>query len=111
MGGRDGRMMCISDFPMDAGLQDQFPRRQEICAYYEAYVHHFELAQYIRFGTKVISVSREASCWAVRVSTNEDQQEDLRFDAVFVCTGQFREPEIPQFPTTMSFKGSISHAS
>lgn len=104
-----GRMMCVSDFPIDAGLQDDFPRRQDICSYYEAYVRHFDLAQYIRHGTEVISVSRQASNWAVTV-IQDGQEEHLLFDAVFVCTGQFSQPVFPELPPANIFKGTISHS-
>lgn len=106
-----GSMMCISDYPLDAKLHGCFPYRQDICDYYESYISHFELDDFVVFGTTVISVHREDSQWIVHTSDASGTRETHLFDAVFLCTGQFKEPKFPPLPSAEAFCGTISHSS
>lgn len=106
-----GAMMCISDYPLDANLYGRFPYRQDICDYYESYIHHFELEKFISFGSTVTDIQRLESQWAVNVKSSDGSCESHLFDAIFICTGQFKEPKFPSLPNADVFRGRLSHSS
>jgi len=107
-----GVMMCISDFPLSSELQGAFPRRHDICDYYEAYVRRFALDKHICFEKEVVVVDRQGTEWVVTVrDQREGRLERYTFDAVFVCTGQFKTPLMPRLPGAESFQGGLYHSS
>lgn len=105
-----GSMMCISDYPLDRNLYGHFPRRQDICNYYEAYAGRFDVVKHIKFETCVVAVRREPHHWIVTTSCRGAIQQSL-FDAVFICTGQFGEPAAPTLAGSNTFIGRILHSS
>ncbi|MEA2480185.1 MAG: hypothetical protein QOJ07_2107 [Thermoleophilaceae bacterium] len=100
--------MQYSDFPMPRTYPD-FPRHDQIAAYFDSYVDHFGFRDKIRFETGVDHVSRRADgVFEVRIATGEK----LEYDSVIVCNGHHwdaRMPE-PSFPGADSFRGDQIHS-
>ena len=100
--------MQYSDFPMPADYPD-FPRHDQIAAYFDQYVDHFGFRDRIRFDTGVERAERRADgTWDVSAEGGETK----RFDMLLVANGHHwdkRWPE-PAFPGTDEFQGQILHA-
>lgn len=113
-------MMCFSDFP----IPKEFPpymHNTHVIQYLRLYVKHFGLEKYIRFGCKVLTVSRSENFetsgkWKVETRpcmTCEKEYESAQveyFDAVMVCTGHHREPSWPTFTGMDIFEGVQIHS-
>jgi dimethylaniline monooxygenase (N-oxide forming) len=100
--------MAYSDFPMPSDYPD-FPRHDQIAAYFDAYVDHFGFRDRIRFENGVERAERRADgTW--ELSTQDGQTR--RFDMLLVANGHHwdrRWPE-PAFPGTEDFEGRVMHA-
>jgi dimethylaniline monooxygenase (N-oxide forming) len=100
--------MQYSDYPMPASYPD-FPRHDQIAAYFDDYVDHFGIRDRIRFETGVERAERlPDGGW--ELTTEHGAAE--RFDMLLVANGHHwdrRMPE-PAFPGTESFQGEILHA-
>ncbi|KAM3620617.1 uncharacterized protein V6R79_025956 [Siganus canaliculatus] len=109
-------MMCYSDFPMPAEYPN-YMHNSMLLQYYRLYAEHFHLLKYIRFQTKVTSVTQRpdfsvSGQWDV-VTMNEDGEEERHvFDAVMVCSGHYINPAFPlsDFPGHETFTGRCSHS-
>jgi cation diffusion facilitator CzcD-associated flavoprotein CzcO len=101
--------MQFADFPMPASYPD-FPRHDQIAAYFEQYVDHFGFRDRIRFETKVEHARRlDDGTWELRI---EGQDAPERYDMLLVANGHHwdkRWPE-PAFPGADTFKGVQLHA-
>ena len=64
----------------------EFYRGPEFGDYLEAFADHFRLKERVRFGAEVRHIAREGNHWHLRVAEN-GREENLQFDAVFLCTG------------------------
>lgn len=109
-------MMSYSDFPVPKHFPVFMPRRY-VLEYFRLYAANFDLLPYIRFQTKVISITQspdymETGAWIVAYNnfgkTNEVLQE--RFDGVMVCTGHHAYPYLPKFTDHHLFQGPIIHS-
>lgn len=108
-------MMCFSDFP----IPDDYPNymhNSKIMNYFRLYAKHFDLLKYIRFRTKVCSVTKRpdfasSGQWDVAVET-DGKQESSVFDAIMVCTGHHTHAHLPlnTFPGIEKFKGRYFHS-
>jgi dimethylaniline monooxygenase (N-oxide forming) len=100
--------MAYSDFPMPADYPD-FPRHDQIAAYFDRYVDHFGFRDRIRFDTGVERAERlPDGGWELSTDTGETK----RFDSLLVANGHHwdkRWPE-PAFPGTDDFRGQLMHA-
>jgi len=79
------------------------------------YADHFQLRQYIRFETEVVSVEQQldgGGRWSVttRKITNHRGSETEVFDAVMVCVGINSKRAMPSFDRQDEFKGQLIHA-
>jgi cation diffusion facilitator CzcD-associated flavoprotein CzcO len=100
--------MEYADFPMPKSYPD-FPRHDQIAAYFDSYVDHFGFRGRIRFKTGVEHVSRRADgVFEVRLSTGET----VEYDAVVVANGHHWNPRMPEppFPGADSFEGEQIHS-
>ena len=98
----------FSDFPMPEDYPD-FPRHDQIAAYFDAYVDHFGFREQIRFRTGVEHVGRRPDgVFEVRIATGET----LEYDAVAVANGHHWNPRWPEppFPGTDTFRGEQLHS-
>ncbi|KAJ7338704.1 hypothetical protein JRQ81_012606 [Phrynocephalus forsythii] len=108
-------MMCFSDYP----IPDDFPNymhNSKILDYFRMYAKHFDLLKYIRFRTKVCSITKHADFshngkWDV-VTETDGKQDSSVFDAILVCTGHHTYPHMPldSFPGITKFKGRYFHS-
>jgi NADPH-dependent 2,4-dienoyl-CoA reductase/sulfur reductase-like enzyme len=100
--------MEYADFPMPRDLPD-YPRHDQIAAYFDAYVDHFGVRDRIRFETTVEHAERLAGGgWELTLGDGSRE----RFDALLVANGHHwnkRWPE-PAFPGADTFSGVQMHA-
>jgi dimethylaniline monooxygenase (N-oxide forming) len=99
--------MEYSDFPMPKSYPD-YPRHDQIAAYFDAYVDRFGLRDRIRFQTKVERAERTEGGWTLTLDDGTVE----RFDALLVANGHHwdaRWPE-PAFPGAETFEGVQMHA-
>ncbi|MBA3947869.1 MAG: NAD(P)-binding domain-containing protein [Herpetosiphonaceae bacterium] len=100
---------AFSDFPFPAHLPD-FPPRSEMLRYLDDYADHFHVREHIRFATELVKVTPAgAGRWLV-ASRSPDGNNVESFDAVFVCSGVFRDPILPSLPGAETFTGTILHS-
>jgi NADPH-dependent 2,4-dienoyl-CoA reductase/sulfur reductase-like enzyme len=98
--------MEFSDFPMPDDLPD-FARHDQIAAYFDAYVDHFEFRDAITFRTGVSAVERRADgVFEVRLSTGESRE----YDAVCVANGHHWDPRWPEPAFPGEFDGEQIHS-
>ena len=100
--------MEYSDFPMPQDYPD-YPRHDQIAAYFEDYVRHFGVDNRIRFQTRIERAERRPDgVWEL---TLHDGTTD-RFDALVVANGHHWNPRWPEpaFPGSDSFAGVQMHA-
>jgi dimethylaniline monooxygenase (N-oxide forming) len=100
--------MEYADFPMPKHYPD-FPRHDQIAAYFDDYVNHFGFRDSIRFETGVEHVDpREDGRFDVRLSTGEE----LVYSHVIVANGHHWDPRWPEpaFPGSEDFEGEQLHA-
>ena len=102
--------MEYADFPMPRSLPD-FPRHDQIAAYFDSYVDHFGFRDKIHFETAVEHVApREGG--GFDVSTSLDENGPRAYDHVIVANGHhwdMRWPE-PAFPGSEDFAGKQIHS-
>ncbi|OHF03118.1 thiol-specific monooxygenase [Colletotrichum orchidophilum] len=109
-------LMNYSDtkFPSDASL---FPSHQTVKKYLEDYAK--ELKPIISLSTQILSVRKSSSdkevYWEIESrDLKTDETSKARFDAVFVASGHYNDPFIPDIPGLADFDkahpGSISHS-
>lgn len=108
--------MAFSDFPAEEKDRVFWSARQYI-AYLYRYAKHFEILDRFRFNTRVVSIVREADDTRAlghryRVTLSSSSREEI-FDAVVVCTGVNRLPNVPSFQGRDAFErsgGQIVHS-
>jgi cation diffusion facilitator CzcD-associated flavoprotein CzcO len=98
--------MEYSDFPMPKSFPD-FPRHDQIAAYFDAYVDHFGFRDRIAFETGVRHARRDDDgVWEVELDTGETR----RYDALLVANGHHWDPRWPEPPFPGEFAGRQMHA-
>jgi hypothetical protein len=91
-------------FPMPADYPD-FPSKNQMCAYFQAYAKHNDLYKNIYFNTKVIYCRPiENNHWEVSLHTGEKKI----YDTVILCNGHHWAKRFPTFEGT--FKGEYIHS-
>ncbi|XP_029028444.1 uncharacterized protein LOC114868939 isoform X2 [Betta splendens] len=105
-------VMMFPDFPFDSGLNSFLPH-QEVQRYLESYCLSHDIRPHIRFSVMVENVKpvdEERARWEVTSSDLSGCQKTELFDAVFVCSGHYSEPHIPEIPGLENFKGQVLHS-
>jgi dimethylaniline monooxygenase (N-oxide forming) len=98
--------MEYSDFPMPKSFPD-FPRHDQIAAYFDAYVDHFGFRNRLAFETGVRRARRDdGGVWEVELDTGESR----RYDALLVANGHHWDPRWPEPPFPGEFAGRQMHA-
>ena len=100
--------MEYSDHPMPESYPD-YPRHDQIAAYFDDYVDHFGIRDRIRFETKVEHAGRaEDGTWTITASDGTVE----RYDALLVANGHHWDPRWPEpaFPGSEGFQGEQMHA-
>jgi dimethylaniline monooxygenase (N-oxide forming) len=99
---------AFSDFPMSDNLPN-FPRHDQVAAYFDAYVDHFGFRDKITFETGVRHVDRCANkAFEVSLTTGEVRQ----YDAVCIANGHHWDPHWPDpgFRGAETFTGEQMHS-
>ncbi|XP_043859052.1 flavin-containing monooxygenase 5-like [Dromiciops gliroides] len=108
-------MTSYSDYP----YPDHYPNflhNSKIMNYLKMYAKHFDLLKYIHFLSKVSSIRKcsdfcSTGQWIVVVETDK-KQESYIFDGIMICSGQYRDPNLPleSFPGIKKFIGTYFHS-
>ncbi|WP_230537361.1 flavin-containing monooxygenase [Teredinibacter turnerae] len=82
---------------------------------YLEYLHDFadkySLKKFVRFKTEVLRISPlDSETWEVEFRNSAGEIKSEYFDAVAICSGKFRNPNIPNINGLDQFKGSIHHS-
>jgi cation diffusion facilitator CzcD-associated flavoprotein CzcO len=85
---------AFSDFPPPSA-QPMFPSAGQVHAYLRAYAERFGVAERVRTGARVTSVSRAGAGWRVAWSDRAGGAEEGTFAAVAVASGRFAQPGFP----------------
>lgn len=103
--------MSFSDFPMDPSQYPQsYMRHDRVAGYLNEYTDHFALRKAIVFGSRVVECKHTADeMWRVKY-VKDGKEITVTCNAVFVCTGRFVHPKVPEFPGLGSFKGDFTHS-
>lgn len=98
-------LYCFSFAPYD--WSRTHVRRDELQAYVDHLVEHFDLAPHFRFGRTITTLTwdEEAQGWLVGGADGEE----YRFDAVVSAVGMFSAPRVPQVPGMEAFAGTVLH--
>ncbi|XP_070699405.1 uncharacterized protein [Pempheris klunzingeri] len=111
-------VMMFPDFPFDPQLNSFLPH-QEVQRYLESYCRSHAVRPHIRFSTVVENVrpvvmttegGKARTTWEVTSSDPSGRQETETFDSVFVCSGHYSDPHIPDIPGVDYFKGKVLHS-
>lgn len=105
------QVYSYSFFPRD--WSRQFGKREEILAYLEDFVDHFDLRESIRFGEEVTAACFDETerKWHVSIRNVADGAiETVIADFVISAVGIFAEPREPQLNGRESFNGQIFHS-
>jgi dimethylaniline monooxygenase (N-oxide forming) len=98
--------MEYSDYPMPDDYP-VFPHHTQIAEYFNNYVEHFGVKQYIRFRTVVTdAVPLEGGGWEITL----DDGSTHRYRALLVANGHHWDPRWPNPPFPGHFDGSIIHS-
>ncbi|XP_064640715.1 uncharacterized protein LOC135495757 isoform X2 [Lineus longissimus] len=94
-----------------------FMTHQQVLQYLEDFAVHYKLKEHIEFDTiveKVHPIQFDGKTkWEIHTRNTidgKDQTTREEFDAVFVCSGHFSEPMIPDIPSQALFQGDLSHS-
>ncbi|MCR5886769.1 NAD(P)-binding domain-containing protein [Hymenobacter sp. J193] len=100
----------FSDFPHTPGLP-LFPSNQDILAYLESYVGHFNLLPHLRRHTRINKVARgpkgQFIVWSV---DGQGEQRAELFQYVVVASGRYNKPRYAQLPGLTEFEGLVLHS-
>jgi len=99
-------------------MPDDFPvylPHSKYLEYLRLYADHFQLEQYIRFGTEVVSLEQQSDDggrWSVTTKKTKDSTDATTlelFDAV-ICVGINSYTNMPSFNGQNEFKGQLIHS-
>uniref|UniRef100_A0AAQ4PQ38 Flavin-containing monooxygenase n=2 Tax=Gasterosteus aculeatus aculeatus TaxID=481459 RepID=A0AAQ4PQ38_GASAC len=113
-------VMMFPDFPFDPQL-DSFLPHQEVQRYLERYCQSHHIGPHIRFNTMVEKVrpvvtaterskEEDRTLWEVTSSDASGCCKTEAFDSIFVCSGHYSDPHIPDIPGIERFKGTVLHS-
>lgn len=104
--------MEFPDFPFPGRDKKSFEPYSEVLSYYESYADHFDLKKHIKCSHNVIRVSPiENEKWEIIVKDLVNNiLETTVYDAVFVASGLFSVPNIPEIEGASEFKGKVIHS-
>ncbi|KRZ92954.1 Flavin-containing monooxygenase FMO GS-OX-like 9, partial [Trichinella sp. T8] len=108
-------IMGFPDFPFKNTIKESFICHQLVSDYLQDYAKHFNLLQHIKFGYKVTDVHAHPNgeyCWQLEVKNVKTKLFETHFfDALFVCSGHYALPHIPEIKGMDQFQGELLHAS
>jgi cation diffusion facilitator CzcD-associated flavoprotein CzcO len=98
----------FEDFPMPADYPD-YPRHNQIQAYFEHYARHFGVMAHIRFRHTVLSaVPQRSGGWQIDYTDADGARHSAQFDVLMVANGHHWAPKFPQYEGV--FSGIYAHS-
>ncbi|MEY3359224.1 MAG: hypothetical protein RI923_484 [Pseudomonadota bacterium] len=98
----------FEDFPMPANYPD-YPKHNQIQAYFESYARHFGVMPAIRFRHAVTSAEpQNDGSWRIAFTDAEGKPQTADFDALMVANGHHWAPKFPEYPG--QFTGIYMHS-
>ena len=94
-----------AELPMPEGTPD-YPSRDAVGRYLEAYAEEFALMEHIRLGDGVANATRVDGGWEIELESGERE----RFDLLVVANGHNEEAKWPDPPYPGEFGGRQLHA-
>jgi len=101
------KLMAFSDF-MPEG-ERIFANHKEYRRYLEAYAARYRLREHISFSSAVDDIRFQDGSWSVTVTSNGQTAQHV-FDAVALCTGPFKTPNM-SVTDLDKFTGEVLHSS
>ncbi len=98
------------DFTWDEHDPDtpDYPSHQQLANYFQAYADHFNVTQFIAFGTTVTSAElTEENRWKLKVQSKSGERIE-QFTDLIVCNGHHWNPRMPEYPG--DFGGQLLHS-
>ncbi len=96
------------DYPMPDDYPD-YPRHDQMLAYFESYARHFGLYEHIRFEHSVEKISRQADGqWRVAYKDAQGAEHSEAFDYLMVANGHHNDPKYPEYPG--EYTGRLLHS-
>src|SRR5205085_950611 len=96
----------LAEFPMPDGTPD-YPSRDAVGRYLEAYVEHFGLGERIRLATEVVRAIRgDGGGWTLALAGGGTES----FDVLVVASGHNDVPKLPNPAYPGDFAGEQLHA-
>ena len=92
------------DFPMPDDYPD-YPSGPQLLKYFNSYVDHFSLKNFIRFNTKVHKAKQVNNKWHIQYGNDNTVEE---FDVLIVANGHHWDPRLPKY--NGNFNGTIMHS-
>lgn len=97
----------FEDFPMPKHYPP-YPSHAQLLSYFNDYADHFGVRKYIRFKTRVESITQESDKrWKIIYTDEQGQHEEL-FDYLMIANGHHWDPKLPEYPG--HFSGQILHS-
>jgi dimethylaniline monooxygenase (N-oxide forming) len=101
----------FSDFPIDPSRYPDYYGHELVLRYIQAYADHFGVENYVRFNAKVQRCDQlYDNRWQVKYTEHGAGPVVDSYDALFICTGKYNEPNIPTFNGMENFRGDIIHS-
>lgn len=104
-------LMGFQDFPFKGSDESSFTTGNEMYKFLRNYKEKFQLEENIKLEHLVEFVKPLGDQWSVKVKDLKKKRcyEEI-FDAVFVCTGHYSTPCIPEIKGIDNFKGEVLHS-
>lgn len=104
--------MLIPGFDGVTPYNDDFPSHTDVLKYLHLFADHFDLIEHIKYQYMVIRVRPIVNTkWEIiAMNLSNDKHIKTIHDAVFVCSGRFTEPYIPNIQGVGEFQGKLIHS-
>lgn len=100
-------MTEFAEFPMKEETPD-YPRHDQMRAYFQDYAQHFDLYKHYEFSTRVLRLEPEGEGWLV-TTERDGVSRTRRFQGVLIANGTLHHPNLPTLPG--EFAGRLMHSS
>lgn len=89
-----------------------YPPQSEVLNYLQSYADRFNLKDHLKLSHSVIRIQPiENDKWEIIVKDLPNNKFETKiYDAVFVCSGHFSAPRIPNIDGASEFNGKIIHS-
>lgn len=104
-------LMILPDYQYPSNIEKSYITQSEILEYIRGFASKFDLERHIHYYTYVTKVEPSDEQWTVTVMDVKTKEELLAcYDAVFVCSGAYLHPRIPEIEGQNLFRGLQIHS-